>query len=228
MNKGDKSLLIILLVIAIAVVVAIVAIEHIFNYATQVFSSTTTTSTTSTLTTSIATTTIMPPPFYTIMGYKGNYLIFLTCQGQLCNIQNLNATLRAQAQLIPAIGNATIQSVLSAQQEMENIFPFGLNGSSGLNASELASGSLKQVFHTPIQLLAFNFTFSNIRAYGGDVAYYYTPKLVNGSVTLSLNETIVATQQSSILFITQAHAYKNSTIGETGGLEYFINATYSP
>lgn len=182
-----------------------------------------------TTTTSLVTTTVAKPaptPFYTVMGYKGNYLVFLTCQGSLCSLPALNATLQGQSSLIPYSGNGTIEPILSQQQRMEDIFGFGLNGSSTLNASELASGSLKQVFHTPVQLLTFNLTLSNIKAYGGSVAWYYNPTYTNSTTTLSLNETILATQQASVIFINQAHATPNiGVIGVTGALQYFINST---
>jgi hypothetical protein len=54
MNKGDKSLLIILLIIAIVIIIAIVLIWNVFNYATRVFSSTTSVAPTTTIQVSTA------------------------------------------------------------------------------------------------------------------------------------------------------------------------------
>ena len=220
-KKSNMSLLIVIILIAVLVVA--------FSYYSGNKPATITIS--STLVTTISSTVVNAPihktAFYTAMASKGNYLIFLTCSGNLCSFQKMNETLQAQAGLLPS-SNASVSLVLMQQQEMGNIYGFGINGSAILNTGELANGSLKEVFHTPIQLLAFNLTLKDIAASGGATGEYYNPTISNGIEPLSLNETILVTQQASYIFINQAKATPDiGTVGTVYGEEYFVNETFA-
>lgn len=219
--SGDsKKTSIVLLIIILAVIAA-----FLYNSSNKPIPTANSSVQTSTVQTAVANTSVHKTAFYTAMASKGNYLIFLTCSGNLCSFQKMNETLQAQSGLLPA-SNSSIPLVLMQQQEMENIYGFGINGSAILNAGELASGSLKDIFHTPIQLLAFNLTLKGIAASGGATGEYYNPTTSNNTEPLSLNETILATKQASYIFITQAKATPDiGVVGSVYGEEYFVNKT---
>lgn len=103
--------------------------------------------------------------------------------------------------------------------DLNQVFGFGLYSESSLNPSEIALGNgTKILFRTPIQHLLFNETLKNISVQYIDYVEYYNPSNV------SVNETVIETNQASLILITAARNAA-TVIGQVNGTNYFAVPT---